>query len=284
MGKLKPIIHPLFFVFGIYFAIIGKVFSFVIMFLSAFIHEFGHFLASERYGYKMDKIVLMPYGAVIYGDMISFKYKDEIFIALAGPMINLLVILLFTALWWLVPSIYPYTDIIVSVNLSVLFANLLPCYPLDGGRVLLATLSLYINRKVALKICKIIGLLLGLLLFGLFVYSCFKVFNLSLLFFSLFMIFGALTKSNANSYIRVYNDLTFNKFKQGVKVEKVAICENATILQLFNLVGTKTCEVTLLDDNGKITCELNAIKTQKLLSQASLYGKIKNEIKKTQNQ
>lgn len=280
MAKLKPIIHPLFFLFGIYFALIGKVFSFLIMFISALLHEFGHFLVSERYGYKLDKILLMPYGAVISGDMVSLRYKDEIFIALAGPITNLLIVIFFTALWWVIPDIYAYTDVIVSTNLAIAFVNLLPCYPLDGGRVLLATLSLYLKRSTALKICRIIGLFLGICLFGLFVYSCFTTFNLSILFFSLFMIFGVFTKSNVNSYIRIYNDFSLKRFDTGVKLETVAINENSKILDVYRVVGSKDCEIVVIDDNGKIKARLDIVKTQKLLSSANLYSTLKNEIKR----
>jgi len=57
-------IHPLFFLFGIYFALRGKVFLFLNFTLTALIHELGHAIAAERLGYKMNKISLMPYGAV----------------------------------------------------------------------------------------------------------------------------------------------------------------------------------------------------------------------------
>lgn len=90
MAKLKITIHPLFFVFGLYFAFTGKVYSFLLSVLCALIHEFGHFLASERYGYKLSRIVLMPYGAVISGDDFSpFRYSDEIMISLAGTDVKL---------------------------------------------------------------------------------------------------------------------------------------------------------------------------------------------------
>ena len=51
MGRLKVSIHPLFFIFGLYFALTGKVFSFLIFTLTAVIHEFGHAFVSDRLGY-----------------------------------------------------------------------------------------------------------------------------------------------------------------------------------------------------------------------------------------
>ncbi len=273
MAKLKIVIHPLFFVFGLYFAFIGKVFSFIVVVLTAVVHEFGHFCASERCGYKLNRIMLMPYGAVISGDLEVLSYRDEIFVAFAGPIVNFFIVIFFVALWWVFPETYAWTDIVVATNLSVAAINLLPCYPLDGGRILLATLALYVPRKIALKICKIIGLLLSLGLFALFLYSCFHAFNLSLLFFSLFVFFGVISKSEKNSYIRIYSDLSQKQFEKGVQIEQVAISVDAKIIDLYRLVGTKPCSVSVIKD-GKIVRNLDVLSVQKLLARADLYASI----------
>ena len=131
----------------------------------------------------------MPYGAIISGEQSLFSYADEIKIALSGPMINLLTALIFTAMWWLVPETYPYTDLAAFASLSIATVNLLPCYPLDGGRMLLAFLSESIERKKALLAVRSLGLLLAAAVFALFIYSCFTAVNFTLLFFSGFMFF-----------------------------------------------------------------------------------------------
>ena len=163
MAELKFKIHPLFIIFGIYFAVMGKVFSFIVYTLSAVIHELGHFFESEKLGYGLNKIVLMPYGALISGDIENVRYVDEIKIAASGPLVNLFIAAFCVAIWWLIPDLYPYTDLIVTANLSIAIINALPCYPLDGGRVLLATLSLFVRRSKAKKIVKI-------LILGVFIY------------------------------------------------------------------------------------------------------------------
>lgn len=270
MGKLNITIHPLFFIFGIYFALIGKVFSFLVYVLTALVHELGHYFVSERCGYQLKRIVLMPYGAVISGD-VSIRYKDEIEIAFAGPAVNFLIVLFFVALWWVVPDVYPYTAEVVAANLTIATINLLPCYPLDGGRILLATLSLYLKRSTAEKISKGIGVALAAALFGLFVYSCFVGVNITLLFFSLFMLGGALSRSAENSYIRVYAAMSAKRFRRGVEVKKVAISRNSTVKQLYSLIGSATAEVAVVDEDGKINCTLNFFKVQRLLESSNLY-------------
>ena len=156
MGRLKFSIHPLFFIFGLYFALTGKVFSFLVYTITAVIHELGHYYQSERVGLTLDKITLMPYGAIIKGDIEGVSYKDECLIAISGPITNFLICIVFVALWWVFPASYPYTELAVNANFFLGVINLLPCFPLDGGRLLLATLSLLFKRKTAKKIVKVL--------------------------------------------------------------------------------------------------------------------------------
>ena len=78
MGKLRIKIHPLFIIFGIYFAFTGKVFSFLTYTLCACVHELGHSLAAEKFGYRLKNVTLMPYGALVSGDMTVDKVISEL--------------------------------------------------------------------------------------------------------------------------------------------------------------------------------------------------------------
>ena len=204
MGGLKLKFHPLFILFGVYYALTGRVLMFVIYTFSALLHEMGHSFVAGNCGYALNKITLFPFGAVVSGDLDGLKCRDEIKIALAGPLMSLAIGLSFVSLWWMFPEIYAYTDTAVQANIAIALINFLPIMPLDGGRVLCATLSIWLKREKALKICKALGGTLSLALFSLFVLSCFYTINLSLLFFSLFVLFGTFGKSSKNNYIRVY--------------------------------------------------------------------------------
>ena len=92
-------LHPLFYIFGLYFAFTGKVFSFLTITFCAVAHEFGHALAAERRGYKLKKITLMPYGAVISGETGGMTVADEIYTVIFGPLVNLCAGLSILALW-----------------------------------------------------------------------------------------------------------------------------------------------------------------------------------------
>ena len=237
MGKLNFSVHPLFFLFGLYFAATGKVFSFLAITFTAVIHEAGHAFAAEKLGYKLKNVCLMPYGAVISGDVSGLKLRDEIKIVVAGPLINLLLGLSTLALWWIFPETYPYTELMATANFSLFFVNLLPAYPLDGGRLLLAILSLRLKRKTAVKIARATGVALGAGMAGLFVYSLFSTPNLSILFFAFFMIFGALEVRKENAYFAIAESFSLEKIKRGKEVKTLAITADYTLKRLYPLLS-----------------------------------------------
>ncbi len=275
MARLKFRVHPLFYIFGLYFALTGKVFSFLAYTFSAIIHELGHYFTSERFGYKLDKIVLMPYGAVIKGDISNLRYKDEILIAIAGPLTNLCVAVACVALWWLFPSVYPFTELMATSSFALVAVNLLPCYPLDGGRVLYATLSIRLERKKAKKIAKIVSLVVAVLLFGLFVYSIFVKVNLSLLFFSIFVFSGAFSFGGSN-YVKVYESLK-NEVKTQLPIKRIAISENMQVRAIYRLISEDYYLELAVYSNG-ILREITSEKLAFILENANPYSLIKEVI------
>ncbi len=274
MGKLNFVIHPLFFIFGLYFALTGKVFSFLVITLSAVLHEFAHAIQAEKSGYRLSKITLMPYGAVITGDIDGIKYTDEIKVVLAGPLVNLCIAVAIMAAWWLFPSSYPYTETAFNANISIFFVNLLPAFPLDGGRFLLATLSLKLKRKTAVKIAKLSGYLLSAVLLTVFAVTALKELNLTLLFFSLFILFGSVDLKKGNEYVRIYEAYSPANIKNAKEVKTLAVKSDFTVKKLFAVLGGEyLVRLYVYSDDGKCSVlEPNDVK--KILEKKSLYDKI----------
>ena len=192
MGRISISVHSLFIILGIYYLAIGKGLVFLMITICAVVHELGHSLVAEKNGYRLDRIILMPFGAVIKGDFEEVRPKEQIKIALAGPLVNFAVGIFFVAVWWIYPETYTFTDVAVGVCLSLAVVNLLPAYPLDGGKVLNALLCLKLKKEKALLISKIVGIVFGISLLFLFFLSCFRQINVSLLFFSLFILFATI--------------------------------------------------------------------------------------------
>ena len=281
---MKITIHPLFFAFGLYFALTGKVFLFLTFTLTALLHEYGHASTAERLGYKMNKISLMPYGAVINGAIEGLSYKDEVLVALMGPLTNLTVCVFFVCLWWLIPESYPYTETIVFSNLSVAAINLLPAWPLDGGRIFSAALSLVTTRKKAMLIVKITGIVCAIALFSLFVFSVIKNnINISILFFALFMLTGAITKTKENAYVKIFKNRSI--YLGGIKERKRLILSGDLTLKQLMQKTEGNCFYAL-DITDKKTGEIKSLsvkQTEEILSSYRLYDTLNDIINSSNN-
>lgn len=215
-GRLS--VHPLFFLIGIISAFTGGLLPFLSACLAAVQHECAHAFAARRYGFRLDKIVLMPYGAVVSGDVSGLSPKEELVVALAGPVANLATALAFTALWWFFPDAYPFTEAAATVSFSLFFVNLLPAYPLDGGRILRIALRPLFKGRTKL-VLKIVTFVVSAGIFGYFLATCFQKPNFSALVFSALLCAGAFGGGT-------YGRITFShekNFCRGLEEKRIAI-------------------------------------------------------------
>lgn len=274
MGGINLSVHPLFYLFGFYYALTGRIFVFVIYTVTAVLHELGHSFVASGAGYKLNKITLMPFGAVVSGDIDGLKFSDEMKIALAGPFLNLAIGLFFVSTWWIFPESYAFTDIVAEANFSMAFVNFLPVFPLDGGRVLSAFLSERLGSEKAHQICKWVGAIFALSLFGCFIITVFNTINLSLLFFSLFVIFGVFGKSKENKYVKVYSTLSKERLVRGMPYKKQALFKTATVKKMMSMIDeTAVNEVVVYDENGEV-----AVFSQKKIGEIIEKGNIYSQI------
>ncbi len=219
--------------FGVWYACKGELFLFLLSALVAIQHECAHAFCAYKLGYKLNKIVLMPFGAVIDGEMKGISLKDEIFVAFCGPFCNLLTAALFVAIWWIAPTMYAFTDTACYSSLTIALVNLLPAYPLDGGRILRCVLAQAFLKsqpqegkaeKKAEKICKIVTFCFSALFLAVFFLQLLqKTPNLSLLAFGIFLLFGGLGNGREQA---VYDKIDFSlgyDFKKGVEIRRVAV-------------------------------------------------------------
>ena len=275
---MKISVHPLFIAFGVYYAATGRIFEFAAYTIPAVIHETGHSAVAGNLGYRLDKIVLMPFGAVAKGDIDGLKLKDEIKIALAGPFVNLAVGLSFAAVWWIFPETYAFTDVAAYANFSMALVNFIPCYPLDGGRVLSAILALKTDGKKAHKICKAISVALACLLLAGFIVTVFKTPNVSLLFFAAFALAGATSKEKDNVYVKIGGGLSERKLLRGMPVVRQAVSKNITVKSLASVLDCNAVnEIDVYDGDKKITT-LSQSRLSEILQSAEIYDEISKHV------
>lgn len=140
----------------------------LVLFTCVLLHEFGHVLAARRYGIKTPDITLLPIGGVARMQRMPDKPGEEIVVALAGPAVNVVIagglILLAgaTVPWtpWLGLESNPppgFIDIVARVNVMLVLFNLVPAFPMDGGRVLRAVLAMQLRYGRATQIAAWIG-------------------------------------------------------------------------------------------------------------------------------
>lgn len=261
-------LHPLFFVVGIWYAFKGKLLLFLLSCLVAVQHECAHAFAAAKLGFRLRKIVLMPFGAIIDGDLRGISLKDEIFVAVWGPLCNLLTALFFGALWWFHPTMYAFTDTAYYASLSIALVNLLPAYPLDGGRILKCALARGLLKKYqedstarerAESICRIVTLFFAVVLFVLCAFTATRTqLNPSLLVFSVFLAFGAFGNKNKDA---VYNKMDFsvkNALSRGVEIRRVAVLASCPVKNALRYVTQGTYLVLeVYDEKEKRLFELS---------------------------
>jgi Zn-dependent protease/CBS domain-containing protein len=178
----------------------SEVFSGILFIIALFacvvLHEYGHALTARKYGIKTRDITLYPIGGVARLERMPEKPVEELWVALMGPAVNVVIAAALFTYLYLTNSLVPLSDLtiasgsflerLMTVNISLVLFNLIPAFPMDGGRVLRAFLAMRMDYVRATQIAATIGqgmaLLFGLIgLFG----------NASLLFIAFFIWIGA---------------------------------------------------------------------------------------------
>src|SRR6266478_293361 len=167
------------------------------LFGSVLLHELGHALVASRFGIHTIEIVMFPIGGVSRPDRTP-KAREELWIALAGPMVNVLIAAAITFWFWRERGLVPWRELLQPTdanlaqriafgNLVLALFNLLPAYPMDGGRVLRSLLARWRPEDEATRITAAIGqaLAAAMGLFGLL--SA----NFMLVFIAMFVYLGA---------------------------------------------------------------------------------------------
>lgn len=263
---MRIYISPIMLIMAAYFVATGMAYEFVCTLSAVMLHECAHAKVAKKLGYELNVIKLMPYGAALCGD-INMRARDEALIAVSGPLINIVLALLFAALWWLVPSSYMFTQAFCFCNLYIGLFNLLPVYPLDGGRVTLALLSVKLKRARAYKIMRIISAIVGLISLGLFILSAFYALNLCFLSVGIFMLVSAFIPDRRAQYTALFSlDARRDRLKSPTEIKSYAVSENARLVSLVALLDSDNYgEFKIVDDE---TLEIKGVVSETKLSDA----------------
>lgn len=152
------------FLFGMFF--VGAIYA------SILLHEFGHATRAQANGINVKRIRLWVLGGVANIELDSISAKEEFDIAIAGPIVSLALSIIgaittYACVMIGAPGLLiTWAGLVTSVNTIILCFNLIPIFPLDGGRLLRATLQYTTQRTTAAKIMKKVSVGGGIMITG----------------------------------------------------------------------------------------------------------------------
>ena len=232
------------------------------IFVTVLLHELGHALAAKNFHINTKDITLLPIGGLARLERIPEKPSEELIVAIAGPLVNIALAFI-TGLFIAVPDTsgelinrlsggINASNFLLNffiVNLWLAIFNLIPAFPMDGGRILRAVLALKLKRHVATRIAARIGQLIALGFIFLGIFS-----NPFLIIIGIFVIMGA----------QIEADFTESKFiLKGYKVRDVLMKQYPTIeasekvKTAVELLLDSPYKIFLVTDNNELVGTLN---------------------------
>ena len=219
------------------------------------LHEYGHALTARKYGIKTRDITLYPIGGVARLERMPEKPVEELWVALMGPAVNVVIAALLFAYLFFTRSLVPLNELTVAsgsflerlmtVNISLVLFNLIPAFPMDGGRVLRAILAMRMDYVRATQIAATIGQGMAFLLGFIGLFS-----NPFLLFIAFFVWIGA---SQEASMVQVKNSVSGIPVTRAMLTDFKTLSPRDTLSQVVALIlAGSQHDFPVVDANGKV--------------------------------
>ena len=255
-------IHITFFLLPLLFLVMGGFKSMVlvlIVFVCVTFHELAHSLVAKKFGIGVRDITLLPIGGVASMSKMPESPKQEFLISIAGPMFNIaLAAVLFFILYhapWMPRSILrnPTLDntwlqtiaLIPWINIFLAGFNLLPAFPMDGGRLLRSILATRMDYRKATKIAVNIGHLFAIF----FVYKGLVSGNFILVFIAIFIYMAA---SAEESHVNLKASLKGFKVKDVINQQFLTLDKGTLISKVLELIFRTRQEDFAVIEDGRM--------------------------------
>lgn len=244
----------------------------IAVFVCITLHELGHALVAGRFGIEAKNIVLLPIGGIASIEKFPDNPKQELAISMAGPVVNIAI----ASLLWLV--MIPHTSLMEGpppgasimhghdflynlriVNIALAVFNLIPAFPMDGGRILRALLGFKLNYIRATRIAANVGRIIAIL----FIAAGIVLVNPFLPAIGIFIIFSA----GAEEYY-----LRLKSLVKGIKLNEVLMYDynslraNMTVQEAANILNSNHSKYFILMDGIEPVGTINRMEIVKAIA------------------
>lgn len=147
-------IHPFFYLFAFLCILTGYLKNLCIITFIVLFHECGHILAGIYFKWKIEKVIILPFGGItIFKEKLNRPMIEEFIIAIMGPLFQICLFVFFKS------------KLFINYNILLLIFNLLPIFPLDGSKLFNIFLNILFSFKKSHQISIIVSLLFIIILF-----------------------------------------------------------------------------------------------------------------------
>jgi len=236
------------------------------------LHELGHALMAARFGIKAKNIVLLPIGGIASIEKFPENPRQELAISIAGPVVNIII----ASLLWLI--LLPNTSFLETpqdisimhghdflynlriVNIGLAVFNLIPAFPMDGGRILRALLGFKLNYIQATSIATNVGKFIAVI----FIAAGILLINPFLPVIGIFIIFSA---SAEEYYLRLKSLAKGIKLNEVLMYDYNALQANMTVKEAANILMSNHSKYFVLMDGARPAGTINRLEIVKAISE-----------------
>lgn len=208
-------IHILYWVMAFVCAFSGLFKNFLYFTLLIVIHELGHFLAAKMFKWKVDKIIILPFGGItIFNDFLSKSLFEEFIILLLGPLFQIIFYTIYI-------KIFGFNEILRNYHYSLLIFNMLPIFPLDGFKLL----NIIINKFFSFKKSHLIAIITSIITLIIFIYILiFYKFGFIMFLATIFLLYKNIEEFLNHDFI--FNKFLLERYIYNINLKKVKIIKS----------------------------------------------------------
>ncbi len=215
----KVKIHLFFYVFMFFSLITGNFWNYITITSIIIVHEMGHILSGLFFSWKIDRVIILPFGGLtIFNTLINTSLFEQFIVALMGPLFQVLYFLFLN-------YFFHFDNFIVFFNFALLLFNLLPIYPMDGSKILYVILCLLFPFKYSHILFLIVSFICILVLFFYF------KFNLILYLILFFLVVK--TISEFINHKRVFNRFLLERYIYNLEFKRVKVVSGVDRMYLW---------------------------------------------------